>query len=67
MDNAPPPPKKVPANSSQPYGRPFGLPVIIMLILAGLAIVTILAREQSAAPETISYDAFVREVKAGNG
>ncbi|MEI8071047.1 MAG: ATP-dependent metallopeptidase FtsH/Yme1/Tma family protein [Planctomycetota bacterium] len=66
MDNAPPPPKKVPANSSQPYGRPFGLPVIIMLILAGLAIVTILAREQSAAPETISYDAFVREVKAGN-
>jgi len=65
MDNVPPP-KKVPTSPSQPYGRPFGLPVIIMLILSGLAIVTILAREQSATPETISYDAFVREVKAGN-
>ena len=47
-------------------GRPFGGPVIVMLVLAGIAIVTMLAREQAALPGMISYDEFVREVKAGN-
>ena len=60
------PPQKGSANSHQPYGRPFGLPVIIMLVLGGLAIVTIVAREQAASPITISYDEFIRQVKAEN-
>ncbi len=47
-------------------GRPFGGPVIVMLVLAGIAIITMLAREQAALPGIISYDEFVREVKAGN-
>jgi cell division protease FtsH len=47
-------------------GRPLGTPVVVMLALAALALVTIIAREQAALPATISYDEFVRQVKAGN-
>jgi cell division protease FtsH len=64
MDAVPPP--KGPANSNPLFGRPLGMPVVIMLILAALAVVTIIAREQSALPASISYDEFVRQVQAGN-
>jgi cell division protease FtsH len=47
-------------------GRPLGMPVIIMLILAALAFVTIALREQASLPAPISYDEFVRQVTAGN-
>ena len=42
------------------------MPVIVMLILAGLALVTMFAREQASLPAAISYDEFVRQVQAGN-
>jgi cell division protease FtsH len=42
------------------------MPVLIMLILVGLAFVTVLAREQASAPGPLSYDEFVRQVEAGN-
>ena len=46
--------------------NPLSMPVIVMLILAALAVVTLVARDQAAAPATISYDEFIRQVKDGN-
>ena len=63
METSPPP--KRPQQSPSP-GRPLSMPVIIMLILAGLALVTMLAREQASGGPVLSYDQFVREVKADN-
>ena len=37
-----------------------------MLILAALAVVTLLVREQAQVPSTISYDEFVRQVEVEN-
>ena len=37
-----------------------------MMILAVLAVVTLVAREQTQAPSTISYDEFVAQVDADN-
>ena len=58
----------VPQSSNQKpnSGRPLSMPVIIMLILAGLALVTMLAREQTGGGATLSYDQFVRQVETGN-
>ncbi|MBU6275924.1 MAG: ATP-dependent zinc metalloprotease FtsH [Planctomycetes bacterium] len=47
-------------------GKPLGTPALIMLLLAGLAMVALLVREQASLPAAISYDEFVREVKAGH-
>ena len=47
-------------------GRPLGMPAIIMLALAALALVTIVIREQAGSVPPVSWDEFVREVKAGN-
>jgi cell division protease FtsH len=47
-------------------GRPLGLPAIIMLALAALALVTIVIREQAGSVTPVSWDEFVREVKGGN-
>ncbi|MEI6241340.1 MAG: ATP-dependent zinc metalloprotease FtsH, partial [Planctomycetia bacterium] len=64
MDTVPPP--KGPSKFNPMLGRPLGMPVIVMLILAGLALVTMFAREQASLPAAISYDEFVRQVQAGN-
>jgi len=64
MDTVPPP--KGPSPFSQKFGRPLGMPAIVMLVLAALALVTMFAREQATLPATISYDEFVRQVQAGN-
>ena len=47
-------------------GRPLGLPAIIMLILAAIALVTLVLREQAGVPAAVSYDEFVRQAKGGN-
>jgi len=60
------PPSKGSPNLNSMFGRPLGMPVVIMLILGALALVTIVAREQSTLPAAISYDEFVRQVQAGN-
>jgi cell division protease FtsH len=48
------------------YVKPFSPPVIVLIVLVGLAIVTLVAREQSQGPATISYDEFVAQVEANN-
>jgi cell division protease FtsH len=64
MNTAPAP--KEPANRPSLFGQPVNMPVVIMLILAGLALTTLFAREQASGGAVISYDEFVRQVKAGN-
>jgi len=65
--NAIQPPSGSGRNGSSSVPRPpIGAPVIVMLVLAGIAIFTMLLREQATLPGLISYDEFVREVKKGN-
>jgi Ca2+-binding RTX toxin-like protein len=47
-------------------GRPLGMPAIIMLALAAIALVSIVIREQTGSVAPVSWDEFVRVVKAGN-
>ena len=63
METAPSPKRQ---NQPPTPGRPLSMPVIIMLILAGLALVTMLAREQVSSGTVLSYDQFVREVQGDN-
>ena len=74
MDSTSPPsgkptPGPRPSGPRQPrpkYAKPFSPPVIVMMILGVLAVVTLVAREQTQVPATISYDEFVRQVQAEN-
>jgi len=65
VTNSAPPPK---GSGTPPtlFGQPLSMPVIVMLLLAALALVTLVAREQASMPAAVSYDEFVRQVKAGN-
>ena len=70
MSNAPTP---GPANRPTPpsagpqlFGKPMGGPAVILVLLLGLAFVTVLMRAQTGGPVPISYDQFIREVEADN-
>jgi len=70
MDTAPPPgPAKrpTPPNASpQLFGKPMGGPAVVLLVLLGLAFITILFREQTSGSFPISYDQFIHEVEIDN-
>ena len=70
MDTAPPPgPAKRPApqkSTPQLFGKPMGGPAIVLLVLLGLAFLTVLFREQTGGSFAISYDQFIHEVEADN-
>ena len=70
MDTAPPPgPAKrpTPPNATpQLFGKPMGGPAVVLLVLLGLAFVTILFREQTSGAFPISYDQFIHEVEVDN-
>ena len=63
--DSPPRPKGSPS-PRQMLGKPLGMPALIMMLLAGLALVTVLVSEQASLPVAVSYDEFVREVNAGH-
>ena len=48
------------------FGKPMGGPAVVLLILLGLAFITVLFREQTTAAFQISYDQFIHEVEANN-
>ena len=50
----------------QLFGKPFGGPAVVLLVLLGIAFVTVFFRGQTSVPLTISYDQFIREVEADN-
>ncbi len=70
MDTAPTPgPAKRPTppnTTPKLFGKPMGGPAVVLLILLGLAFITVLFREQGNAAFQISYDQFVHEVEADN-
>ena len=70
MDTAPPPgPAKrpTPPNATpQLFGKPMGGPAVVLLVLLGLAFITILFREQTSGAFPISYDQFIHEVEVDN-
>lgn len=70
METAPTPgPAKRPTPPTagpQLFGKPMGGPAVILLLLLGLAFVTVLMRSQTEGPLPISYDQFIREVEADN-
>ena len=70
MDTAPPPgPAKRPTPSNatpQLFGKPMGGPAVVLLVLLGLAFITILFREQTSGAFPISYDQFIHEVEVDN-
>jgi len=70
MDTAPTPgPAKRPTppnTTPKLFGKPMGGPAVVLLILLGLAFITVLFREQATAAFQISYDQFIHEVEANN-
>jgi cell division protease FtsH len=64
MDSAPRP--KGPSNTPPVLGRPLGMPAVILLILAALALATYLTSGAAGGRPAIRYDEFVQQVKAGN-
>ena len=70
MDTAPTPePAKrptLPNTTPKLFGKPMGGPAVVLLILLGLAFITVLFREQATAAFQISYDQFIHEVEADN-
>ena len=48
------------------FGKPMGGPAVVLLILLGLAFITVLFRDQANAAFQISYDQFIHEVEANN-
>ena len=70
MDTAPPPgPAKRPTPpkpTPQLFGKPMGGPAVVLLVLLGLAFITVLFREQTGGSFPISYDQFIHEVEADN-
>ena len=70
MDTAPPPgPAKRPTppnTTPQLFGKPMGGPAVVLLVLLGLAFITILFREQTSGSFPISYDQFIHEVEVDN-
>ena len=59
-----PSPSSVPPRPA--YTKPLGMPVVIILLLVGLAVVAMIVREQGTTPASISYDEFIRQIKADN-
>jgi cell division protease FtsH len=55
-----------PASQPPGLGRPFGMPMVVLLILAAVALATFVSGNTGSGRRTIRYDEFVRQVKAGN-
>jgi cell division protease FtsH len=64
MDSAPRP--KGRSNTPPVLGKPLGMPAVVLMILAALALATWLASGPGGGRPSIRYDEFVRQVKAGN-
>jgi cell division protease FtsH len=64
MDSAPRP--KGPSNTPPFLGRPLGMPAVVLLILAALALATFLTSGVAGGRPAMRYDEFVQQVKNGN-
>jgi cell division protease FtsH len=65
MSTAPPSPQ---GQSGKPpiLGKPLGLPMVVLLILAAVALATFITGNATVGRTAISYDEFVKQARAGN-
>jgi cell division protease FtsH len=66
MDTAPRSGPQRPSNLQPGMRKPFGLPVVALLVLAAFAAATLVTGRMAAAAGRIRYDEFVQQVKARN-
>ena len=61
-------PSSQPGQSGKPpvLGKPLGLPMVVLLILAAIALATFITGNATATRTAISYDEFVKQARAGN-
>jgi len=61
-------PSSQPGQSGKPpvLGKPLGLPVVVLLILAAVALATFITGNAATVRTAISYDEFVKQARAGN-
>jgi len=64
MDSAPR--QQGPSGTPPVLGRPVGLPMVILLILAAVALATLLTGNATQPKNLVRYDEFVQQVKDGN-
>jgi cell division protease FtsH len=68
MSTAPPSPQNQPGKSGKPpvLGKPLGLPMVVLLILAAVALATFITGNATGSATKISYSDFVAQVRAAN-
>ena len=68
MSTAPPSPQNQPGKSGKPpvLGKPLGLPMVVLLILAAVALATFITGNATSSATKISYSDFVAQVRAAN-
>jgi cell division protease FtsH len=65
MDTIPRPPQGQ-SNKPSMLGKPFGLPTVVLLLLAAVALATFLTSNVVTTRIAIPYDSFVAQTRAGN-
>ena len=65
MDTVPRPPQ---GQSTKPpvLGKPLGLPMVVLLLLAAVALATFITSNAAGTSSVIPYDTFVAQARAGN-
>ena len=64
MSSAPGP--KGPPNVPPVLGRPLGMPMVVLLILAAVALATFITGNVTSTRAPLRYDEFVEQVRQGN-
>ena len=64
MDTAPRP--KGPTGTPPAFGKPFGMPMVILLLLGAAALATFITGNSGIGLPTIRYDEFAQQIRAGN-
>ncbi len=65
MSTAPRPPSE-PSGKPPMFGKPLGLPVVVLVVMAAVALATFLTSGIGGGTVPISYDEFVKQARAGN-
>ena len=65
MDTVPRPPQGQP-NKPPVLGKPLGLPVVVLILLAAVALATFITSNAAGTSSVIPYDTFVAQARAGN-
>ncbi len=65
MSTSPPSPPS-PSGKSPIFGKPLGLPMVVLLVLGAVALATFITGNAIGTRVAISYDEFIKQARAGN-